>query len=153
MVECRNLIDQFFKAFSIANFNHKKVSIIGFSSLWRRFSTHDNFVNRKSILLVTRVHHDPLKAAFHRFQNCPIRKALNPKSSLSILISKAQEPISKNQVLSLEIEKIFGNFFGLLPRDWTKIGGRFLTDHFNEKTDHFIWSMVFYTKIACSETY
>ena len=66
----------------------------------------------------TRVfHHDPLKAAFHGFQNCSIQKALNPKSSLSILISKAQEPISKNQVLSLEIEKIFGNFFGLLPRD------------------------------------
>ena len=53
MVECRNLIGQFFKAFSIANFNYKKVSIIGFSSLWRRFSTHDNFDNRKSILLVT----------------------------------------------------------------------------------------------------
>ena len=104
-------------------------------------------------VVMNRVHYDPLKAAFHGFQNCSIRKALNPKSSLSILISKAQEPISKNQVLSLEIEKIFGNFFGLLPRDWTKIGGRFLTDHFNEKTDHFIWSMVFYIKIACCETY
>ena len=67
--------------------------------------------------VLTRVHHDPLKAAFHGFQNCSIQKALNPKSSLSILISKAQEQISKNRVLSLEIEKNFGNFFGLLPRD------------------------------------
>ena len=81
----------------------------------------------------TRGHHDPLKAAFHCFQNCSIPKAVNPKSSLSILISKAQKPISKNRVLSLEIEKNFGNFFGLLPRDWTKIGGRFLTHHFKLK--------------------
>ena len=84
-------------------------------------------------VVMTRGHHDPLKAAFHCFQNCSIPKAVNPKSSLPIIISKAQKPISKNRVLSLEIEKNFGNFFGLLPRDWTKIGGRFLTHHFKLK--------------------
>ena len=72
-------------------------------------------------MIWTRGHHDTLKSVFHGFQNFSIWKALNPKGSFSIFISKAQDPIFKNRVLSSEIEK--------------KI--RFLTDRFKWKDGSF----------------
>ena len=93
------------------------------------------FADSKAVQI--RVHHYPSKAAFQSLEKFSIPKALDLKSTFSTLISKAQKPISKNRVLSLRIEKKFGPFFPLLSGDWTKIGGRFLTDHFKLKDRSF----------------
>ena len=88
-------------------------------------------------MIWTRGHHDTLKSVFHGFQNFSIWKALNPKGSFSIFISKAQDPIFK-----------IGSY---LQRSKKKLG--FWQIVLNEKMDRFIWPMVFRTKIAWSGAY